>query len=85
MPDFELPTQVPAQPTLDTTRLTSLLLASTLMQTMKARTEETQHEDNAFRALQAVASTTSVTSLNMDLNNAREPLLNQTKACSNQN
>lgn len=29
------------------------------MQTMKARTEETQHEDSAFRALQAVASTTS--------------------------
>ena len=29
------------------------------MQTMKARTEETQQEDNAFKALQAVASTTS--------------------------
>ena len=29
------------------------------MQTMKARTEETQHEDSAFRALQAVASTMS--------------------------
>ena len=29
------------------------------MQTMRARTEETQQEDNAFKALQAVASTTS--------------------------
>ena len=29
------------------------------MQTMKARTEETQHEDNAFKVLQVVASTTS--------------------------
>ena len=29
------------------------------MQAMKARTEETQREDNAFKALQAVASTTS--------------------------
>ena len=29
------------------------------MQTMKARTEESQQEDNAFKALQAVASTTS--------------------------
>ena len=29
------------------------------MQAMKARTEETQQEDNAFKALQAVASTTS--------------------------
>ena len=29
------------------------------MQTMKARTEETQQEDNAYKALQAVASTTS--------------------------
>ena len=29
------------------------------MQTMKARDEEMQHEDNAFKALQAVASTTS--------------------------
>ena len=28
------------------------------MQTMKARTEESQQEDSAFRALQAVASTT---------------------------
>ena len=59
MPEMEVPPQVPAQPTLDTTRLTSLLLASTLLQTMKARTEETQQEDSAFRALQAVASTTS--------------------------
>ena len=59
MPDFELPHQMPEPPTFNTTRLTSLLLASTLMQTMKARMEETQHEDNAFKALQAVASTTS--------------------------
>ena len=59
MPEMEVPPQVPAQPIIDTTRLTSLLLASTLMQTMKARTEETQQEDSAFRALQAVASTTS--------------------------
>ena len=29
------------------------------MQTMKARTKESQQEDNAFKALQAVASTTS--------------------------
>ena len=55
---MEVPSQVPAQPIIDTTRLTSLLLASTLMQTMKAHTEETQQEDSAFRALQAVASTT---------------------------
>ena len=58
-PHFEAPQQMPAPPAFDTTRLTSLLLASTLMQTMKARTEESQHEDNAFKALQAVASTTS--------------------------
>ena len=59
MPEFKLPHQMPKPPTFDTTRLTSLLLASTLMQTMKARTEETQHKDNAFKALQVVASTTS--------------------------
>ena len=59
MPEIEVPHQVPVQPIIDTTRLTSLLLASTLMQTMKARTEETQQEDSAFRALQAVASTNS--------------------------
>ena len=55
LPEFEVPQQMPEPPAFDTTRLTSLLLASTLMQTMKARTEETQHEDSAFRALQAVA------------------------------
>ena len=54
-----MPHQMPEPPAFDTTRLTSLLLASTLMQTMKARDEETQQEDNAFKALQAVASTTS--------------------------
>ena len=59
MPEFETPQELPEQQGLDTTRLTSLLLASTLMQAMKARTEETQQEDNAFKALQAVASTTS--------------------------
>ena len=51
MPKFEVPHQMPNTPMLDTTRLTSLLLASTLMQTMKARTEESQQEDNAFKAL----------------------------------
>ena len=59
MPEFEVPQQMPEPPAFDTTRLTSLLLASTLMQTMKARTEESQQEDSAFRALQAVASTTA--------------------------
>ena len=59
MPEFEMPQELPEQQGLDTTRLTSLLLASTLMQAMKARTKETQQEDNAFKALQAVASTTS--------------------------
>lgn len=58
-PEFEIPQQMPEPPAFDTTRLTSLLLASTLMQTMKARNEEAQQEDNAFKALQAVASTTS--------------------------
>ena len=59
MPEFKIPQELPEQQGFDTTRLTSLLLASTLMQTMKARTEETQQEDNAFKALQAGASTTS--------------------------
>lgn len=54
-----MPQELPKQQGFDTTRLTSLLLASTLMQTMKVRMEETQKEDNAFKALQAVASTTS--------------------------
>ena len=38
MPEFETPQEPPEQQGLDTTRLTSLLLASTLMQTMKACT-----------------------------------------------
>ena len=59
MPDFELPQEVLEWQNIDTTRLNNLLLASTLMQTMRARKEETQQEDNAFKALQAVASTTS--------------------------
>ena len=36
MPEIEVPHQMPDAPMFDTTRLTSLLLASTLMQTMKA-------------------------------------------------
>ena len=59
MPEFEVPQQMPEAPMFDTTRLTSLLLASTLMQTMKARTEESQQEVNAFKALQAIATTSS--------------------------
>lgn len=59
MPEFEMPPPMPAQQNIDTIRLNSLLLASTLMQTMRARTKEAQQEDNAFKALHAVASTTS--------------------------
>ena len=59
MPDLEPPQDMPAQQNFDTMRLTILLLASTLMQTMRARMEEVQQEDNAFKALQAVASMTS--------------------------
>ena len=59
MPDFEMLQHMPAQQNIDTTRLNSLLLASTLMQTMRARMEEAQQEDNMFKALQVVASTTS--------------------------
>lgn len=58
MPDFEIPQDMPVQD-IDTTRLNSLLLASTLMQTMRARAEEAQQEDNAFKALEAVATTSS--------------------------
>ena len=50
---------MPTTQDLDTTRLNSLLLASTLMQTMRARAEESQQEDNAFKALEAVATTSS--------------------------
>ena len=50
---------MPTQQDLDTVRLNSLLLASTLMQTMRARAEESQKEDNAFKALEAVATTSS--------------------------
>ena len=48
MPDFEMPQDMPAQQNIDTTRLNSLLLASTLMQTMRARTEEAQHALGAY-------------------------------------
>ena len=37
----------------------SLLLASTLMQAMRARVAEAHQEDNAFKALEAVATTSS--------------------------
>ena len=59
MLEFEMSPPMPTQQDIDTTRVNSLLLASTLMQTMRARAEESQQEDNAFKALQAVASTTS--------------------------
>ena len=59
MPEYEMPQEQNEPQTFDTTRLTTLLLASTLMQQMKTRTEESQQEDNTFKALQAVASTTS--------------------------
>ena len=57
MPDFEPPQDVPIQRDIDTTRLNSLLLASTLMQTMRTRATEAHQEDNAFKALEAVATT----------------------------
>ena len=48
---------MPMQSDIDTTYLNSLLLASTLMQTMRARAKEAHHEDNAFKSLEAVATT----------------------------
>ena len=63
MPEFDIPQEMPAQPDIDTSRLNCLLLASTLMQAMRAKVEdkvEDQHqEENAFKALQAVATTSS--------------------------
>ena len=59
MPEFEMPPPMPTQQNMDTTHLNSLLLASTLMQTMRARAEEAHQEDNAFKALEAVATTSS--------------------------
>ena len=58
-PDLKIPQSLPTQQEIDMTRLNSLLLASTLMQTMRARAEETHQEDNAFKALEAVATTSS--------------------------
>ena len=59
MPDFEPPQDVLIQQDIDTIRLNSLLLASTLMQTMRARVAEAHQEDNAFKALEAAATTSS--------------------------
>ena len=59
MPDFEPPWDVPIQRDIDTTRLNSLLLASTLMETMRARAAQVHQEDNAFKELEAVATTSS--------------------------
>lgn len=39
-PEFELQQSLPTQQDIDTTRLNSLLLASTLMQTMRTRAKE---------------------------------------------
>ena len=50
---------MPTQHNIDTTHLNSLLLASTLMQTMRAKTKELNQEDNAFKTLEAVATTSS--------------------------
>ena len=47
------------QQEIDTARLNSFLLASTLMQTMRTRSEEQNQEDNAFKALEAMATTSS--------------------------
>ena len=58
-PEFEIPQPLPTQHKLDTAKLNSLLLASTLMQTMRARAQEQNEEDNAFKALEAVATTSS--------------------------
>ena len=57
MPDFEPPQDVPVQQDINTTRQNSLLLASTLMQTMRTRAAQAHQEDNAFKALDAVATT----------------------------
>ena len=56
-PEFEIPQSLPTQQEIDTARLNSLLLASTLMQTMRTRAEELNKEDNSFKALEAVATT----------------------------
>ena len=55
--EFELPQSLPTQQEIDMVRLNSLLVASTLMQTMSARAEEQNQEDNAFKALEAIAMT----------------------------
>ena len=59
VPDFEIPQVTPTQQDIDTSQLNNLLLASTLMQTMRTRAQEQQQEDNAFKALEAVATTSS--------------------------
>ena len=56
MPEFDIPQEVPAQPDIDTSRLNYLLLASTLMQAIRTRTEEQHQGENAFKALLAVAT-----------------------------
>ena len=55
--ELEIPQVTPTQQDLDTSRLNNLLLPSTLMQTMKARAQEQHQEDNAFKALEVVATT----------------------------
>ena len=59
MPEFDIPQEMPAQLEIDTSWLNCLLLASTLMQAMRAKAEDQHQEENAFKALQAVATTSS--------------------------
>ena len=47
------------QPEIDISRLNHLLLASTLMQAMKAKAEDQHQEENAFKALWAIATMSS--------------------------
>ena len=56
-PEDKIPQPLPTQQEFNIAKLNSLLLVSTLMQTMRARGEESQQEDNAFKALEVVATT----------------------------